>query len=88
MFFGNIIILIGVIDKSSHHLSFDTHLAQDCHRAVTQQLKNRVEKELCKNKEKNQFERVNVSFLSLAFGRYVGLLLTFCSYKKLAISKH
>lgn len=54
MFFGNIIILIGVIDKSSHHLSFDTHLAQDCHRAFKQQFKDRVDKELCKSKEKNQ----------------------------------
>jgi|GWRWMinimDraft_5_1066013.scaffolds.fasta_scaffold23692_1 hypothetical protein len=33
MFFWNIIILIGVIDESSHHFSFDTHLNQDDRRA-------------------------------------------------------
>ena len=33
MFFWNIIIRIGVIDESSHHFSFDTHLNQDSHRA-------------------------------------------------------
>ncbi len=56
MFFWNIIILIGVIVLIeiwiSHHLSFDTHLAQDCHRAFTQHFKNRVDKELSEIKEK------------------------------------
>jgi hypothetical protein len=74
MFFWNFIILIEVIDESSYHLSFDTHLAQDGHRAIKQQLKNRVDKEMCKSKEKNQFEGVNVSFLSLALGRYIRIV--------------
>lgn len=43
------IILIGVIDESSHHFSFDTHLNQDCHRAITQQFVNRPYNELVKN---------------------------------------
>ena len=53
MFFWKIIILIGLIPRSgSHHLSFDTHLAQDCHRAFTQHFKNRADKELTKSKKK------------------------------------
>ena len=68
MFFRIIIILIGVIDESSHHLSFDTHPAQDCHRAITQQFKDRVDKEPCEINEIYKFSPVNVSFLSLASG--------------------
>jgi hypothetical protein len=51
MFFWNKIILIGVIDESSHHFSFDTHLNQDDRRAITQQFVNRPYKELCESSE-------------------------------------
>lgn len=55
MFFWNIIILIGVIDESSHHFSFDTHLNQDCHRAITQQFVDRPCNELVKTNEFLQY---------------------------------
>ena len=60
MFFWNIIILIGVIDESSHHFSFDTHLNQDCHRASRyiyreQQFVDRPCNELVKTNEFLQY---------------------------------